>query len=301
MKRSLPLVTIGIPTYNRASLVGRAIDSALAQDYPQLEIVVSNNASADGTEEACLARVAADSRLRYVQQDRNIGATRNFEEVLRLASGDYFMWLGDDDWIDPNYVRLCLGALTDDVGMALVGGVPHYYENGVGKGPGQSLSLAQHAWWRRILAYFWQVRDNGVFYGLARTDVLRTLLPIRNVMGGDWLHIARLASKGRVCTLDSTRVHREMGGATTSYDQIARSLGLHPVVGRFPFTFIAWSAFADVAWRHRAYSSHWRSARWMLALAVACSLVCRGAIVASAPARMACWRAISALSFRPGG
>ena len=114
MKRSLPLVTIGIPTYNRASLVGRAIDSALAQDYPQLEIVVSNNASADGTEEACLARVAADSRLRYVQQDRNIGATRNFEEVLRLASGDYFMWLGDDDWIDPNYVRLCLDVLADD-------------------------------------------------------------------------------------------------------------------------------------------------------------------------------------------
>ncbi len=300
MKGNAPLVTIGVPTYNRALLVRRAIDSALAQDHPQIEVIVSDNASADGTEQACRETARTNPRLRYVRQSSNVGAARNFEEVLQLATGDYFMWLGDDDWIDPNYVRLCLGVLADDAGVALVAGVPHYYERGVGKGPGQSLSLAQHAWWRRVVAYFWRVRDNGVFYGLARTETQRGLLPFNNVMGGDWLHIAGLASKGRVCTIDSTCVHREMGGATTSYAQIARSLGLHPVVGRFPFTFIAWSAFADVAWRHRAYSGHWRSARWMLALAVACSLVCRGAIVASAPARMAWRRAIATLSPRAG-
>lgn len=291
-----PLVTVGIPTYNRALLVARAIDSALAQDYPQLEIIVSDNASTDGTAEACRECAARDSRLRCVRQLHNIGATRNFEEVLRLASGEYFMWLGDDDWIDPDYVRLCLGALVDEVGMALVGGAPHYYDKGISKGSGQSLSLAQRAWWHRVIAYFWQVRDNGIFYGLARTEALRSLLPIRNVMAGDWLHIAVLASQGHVRTVESTRVHRELGGATASYSQIAHSLGLRPIAGRFPFSFVAWAAFADVAWRHRGYGDRRRVSRWALAVVVACSLVIRGAIVAAAPAGAAYRRVLAALS-----
>ena len=295
-----PLVTIGIPTYNRALLVGRAIDSALAQDYPQLEIIVSDNASTDGTAQACRERAAGDRRLRYARQPHNIGATRNFEEVLRLSSGEYFMWLGDDDWIDPDYVRLCLGTLVDDAGMALVGGVPHYYDKGIGKGPGQRLSLPQRAWWRRVIAYFWQVRDNGIFYGLARTEALRGLLPIRNVMAGDWLHIAVLAAQGRVRTLESTRVHRELGGTTASYSQIADSLGLRPIAGRFPFSFIAWAAFADIAWRHGGYSDRPRRARLALAVAVACCLMTRGAIVASAPVRTAYRRVLLALSMRAG-
>ena len=293
-----PLVTIGIPTYNRVLLVGRAIDSALAQDYPQLEIIVSDNASTDGTAQACRERAAGDRRLRYARQPHNIGATRNFEEVLRLASGEYFMWLGDDDWIDPNYVRLCLGTLVDDAGIALVGGVPHYYDKGIGKGPGQRLSLPQRAWWRRVIAYFWQVRDNGIFYGLARTEALRGLLPIRNVMAGDWLHIAVLAAQGRVRTLESTRVHRELGGTTASYSQIAHSLGLRPIAGRFPFSFVAWAAFADIAWRHRGYGDRRCVWRWALAVLVACSLVIRGAIVAAAPAGAAYRRVLAALSTR---
>lgn len=300
MNGSAPLVTIGIPTYNRAVLVGRAVDSTLAQDYPQLEIVVSDNASTDGTAEACRERAARDPRLRYVRQPHNIGATRNFEEVLRLASGEYFMWLGDDDWIDPDYVRLCLGALVDEAGTALVGGVPHYYDKGIGRGPGQSLSLVQRAWWCRVIAYFWQVRDNGIFYGLARTEALRGLLPIRNVMAGDWLHIAVLASQGRVRTIASTRVHRELGGATASYAQIAHSLGLHSNAGRFPFSFVAWAAFADIAWRHRGYGDRRRVSRWALAAVVACSLVIRGAIVAAASARAACRRVLAALAMRAG-
>jgi len=300
MNGVLPLVTVGIPTYNRAALVGRAIDSVLGQDYPHIEVIISDNASNDGTEGICRNQVACDSRVRYVRQPDNIGATRNFEEVLRLATGDYFMWLGDDDWIDPNYVRLCMERLTKESGSVLVGGVANYYKSGVSTGRGQNLSLAQSTWWIRVVTYFWRVRDNGIFYGVARTALLRSLLPIRNVMAGDWLHIAVLASHGRILTIGGTSAHRDLGGATTSYAQIARSLGLPSVVGQFPFCFIAWSAFADIAWRHRGYRGHGPTARFSLAVIVALCLLCRGAIVASAPARMACRRALSALSGRTG-
>jgi glycosyltransferase involved in cell wall biosynthesis len=298
VNRDGPLVSIGIPTYNRASLVGRAIDSALAQDYLHLEIIVSDNASSDGTAAACQERAARDSRVRYVRQPRNVGATRNFEEVLRLASGEYFMWLGDDDWLDVDYVRICMGVLLGGPAIALVGGAPHYYKQGVCIGPGQVLSLVRDAWWLRVAAYFWRVRDNGIFYGIARTEMVRRVLPVRNVMAGDWLHVAVLVSQGRVLTMSQTRVHRELGGTSASYGQIAASLGLHALAGRFPFSFIAWAAFADIGWRHAGYGRRWLGMRGLTGAMVALALLTRGVIVASAPTRMALRRALAALPGR---
>ena len=112
MSEEAPLVSIGIPTYNRERLIGRAIESALNQDYPNIEIVISDNASTDATSEVCRRYAQEQPNVRYVRQPRNLGAIRNFDEVLRQSSGQFFMWLGDDDWLDPNYVRLALARLN---------------------------------------------------------------------------------------------------------------------------------------------------------------------------------------------
>ena len=275
----LPLVTIGIPTYNRADWLDRAVASALAQDYAHLEVVISDNASTDRSAEICEHWRVADSRVRTYRQSTNIGASANFDFVLQQASGAWFMWLGDDDWIDSNYISQCLEALSGDQGVSLAGGRPHYYRGGDCTGPGQALSLQQSAWWHRVVAYFWRVHDNGIFYGVACTATLR-VSPVRNVMGGDWLHIAALAAHGRVRMLESTNVHRELGGATTSYAQIARSLALHPLAGHFPFTAIAMQAFADVAWRHPGYGGRSTLSRWAVATLAAGGVILRGLWVA---------------------
>jgi glycosyltransferase involved in cell wall biosynthesis len=285
MSTRLPLVSIGIPTYNRATLVTRAIESALAQDYRRLEVIVSDNASTDGTEQACRSFAGSDARVIYVRQPHNLGATKNFEALVNIASGDYFMWLGDDDWIDPNYVRVCLEALTSDACLSLAGGAPYYYDKGVARETGRRVSVLEPDWRRRVIGYFWRVRDNGIFYGVARTEALRGLLPMRNVMGGDWLHVAALAAQGSIRTIEATRVHRELGGATTSYAQIARSLGLHPIAGRFPFTFIALAAFADIARHNRAYGNRSQLARCALAVAVSLTLTLRGCAAAAGKLR----------------
>ena len=114
MSEKAPLVSIGIPTYNRERLIGRAIESALHQDYPNIEIVISDNASTDATPEICRRYAQEQPNVRYVQQSRNLGATRNFDAVLQQSSGQFFMWLGDDDWLDPNYVRLALARLRHE-------------------------------------------------------------------------------------------------------------------------------------------------------------------------------------------
>src|ERR1035437_9224723 len=111
MKPNAPLVTIGIPTYNRAEMLRRSIDSALSQDYLMIEVIVSDNASTDETQEVCKEFSKKDGRVKYIKQSSNIGAVANFADVLERASGEYFMWLGDDDWIDASYVSHCVSIL----------------------------------------------------------------------------------------------------------------------------------------------------------------------------------------------
>jgi glycosyltransferase involved in cell wall biosynthesis len=114
-----PLVTIGITTYNRAdSYLPHTLDSALAQTYPNLEILVSDNASTDHTEE--LVRAIDDPRTRYVKHARNIGVTPHFNYCVSQARGAYFLLLHDDDLIDPDFIETCLSAAKDRTDYGLI-------------------------------------------------------------------------------------------------------------------------------------------------------------------------------------
>jgi glycosyltransferase involved in cell wall biosynthesis len=109
MVKNLPLVTIGIPTYNRANAtLPSTIHSALSQDYPNLEILVSDNCSPDNTE--AIVGSLKDERLKYIRQKINIGSNKNYNACLEAAKGDYFLLLHDDDLIDDDFVSTCLEA-----------------------------------------------------------------------------------------------------------------------------------------------------------------------------------------------
>ena len=104
-----PLVTIAIPTWNRADrLLPETLRSALGQHYPNIEVLVSDNASTDGTGE--LVKGFRDSRIRYLRQGRNMGVEANFGTLLAEARGDYLLYLNDDDTIDPDLLERALAA-----------------------------------------------------------------------------------------------------------------------------------------------------------------------------------------------
>jgi hypothetical protein len=110
-KQPGPLLSIGLPVYNGAQHLRQSIDSLLAQDVGDLELVISDNASTDGTSGICLEYAAADSRVRYSRNAENIGAAANFNRAFDLCSGDYFMWGSDDDIWDPRFARSCIERL----------------------------------------------------------------------------------------------------------------------------------------------------------------------------------------------
>lgn len=101
-----PLVTVGIPVYNGAHRLAEALESVLAQDYGNIELVISDNASKDETQGICLTYARSDRRIRYLRNGSNIGFLPNFRRVLEEARGAYFTWLAHDDLLsNPSYLR----------------------------------------------------------------------------------------------------------------------------------------------------------------------------------------------------
>lgn len=100
MPVSPPRFTIGIPVYNGEKYLREAIQSALAQDHLDFEVIVSDNASTDRTEEIC-REFSGNPKFRYFRHERNLGPTGNFEFTLTQSSAKYFKWLAHDDFCSP--------------------------------------------------------------------------------------------------------------------------------------------------------------------------------------------------------
>lgn len=104
-----PLVTIAIPTFNRVGFLRSSLSSALSQTYPQFEVLVSDNASTDGTE--VFLKTVSDPRLRVIRQKSNIGLLPNWNACLSNATGEYIVLLPDDDSLEPHFLDRCVELL----------------------------------------------------------------------------------------------------------------------------------------------------------------------------------------------
>lgn len=108
---STPLVSIGVPVYNGGSYLEASLRSLLAQTHTNIELVISDNASTDGSSEVCQEIARQDARVKYVRLPENIGGVRNHNKARELASGEFFMWGSCDDLWKPQYVERCLAVL----------------------------------------------------------------------------------------------------------------------------------------------------------------------------------------------
>ena len=126
---SKPLVTVGIPTYNREHLVGNAIRSVLAQSYSNVEVIVSDNNSADSTLDV-LKEFEAHN-IKIVSNESNLGMVANWNRCLQLAEGDFFILLPDDDSLESNAVSELLAAVQSSEVVASYGDVSLQQANGL--------------------------------------------------------------------------------------------------------------------------------------------------------------------------
>ncbi len=115
-----PLLSICIPTYNRASFIGATLESILSQLTSLTEIVIVDGGSTDGTAEVVGRYVEHDPRIRYVRKDSNSGVDRDMDASVRLAHGEYCWLVSSDDLILPGAIRRVLRECADKPDLLIV-------------------------------------------------------------------------------------------------------------------------------------------------------------------------------------
>lgn len=192
----LPLVSIGLFAYNEARFLRKSLESLLAQDYGNIEIVISDNCSTDETEAICREYVQRSHRIRYHRQPHNIGSAANSTHVLEQAKGKYFMWASGHDVWSPTLISTCVALLDEHPSAALACGPAHWIDE------------EDHAWdkesgWYDTRGMDAMLRFFTVFWGnahpilgLIRTRYLRELPKIHTCVGADQIVLVELALKG---------------------------------------------------------------------------------------------------------
>ncbi len=101
-------VSIGLPVYNGEKYLERTLRSILNQTFSDFELIICDNASTDGTQAICKRYAESDNRIRYVINEENIGAARNYDKTFHLSSSEYFKWAAADDILLPTYFEECV-------------------------------------------------------------------------------------------------------------------------------------------------------------------------------------------------
>jgi glycosyltransferase involved in cell wall biosynthesis len=172
------LVSVGIPVYNGERYIAAALDSVLAQDYPHVEIVISDNASTDRTRAICKQYARRDPRIRYRRNQQNLGASANFKKVAKLARGEYFTWLAADDvLVQADYLSTLARYLDENADVVLCGSsVEVVIEEDPRAGSTYVLDgVAPDREWREARKEFFrwpQTANHHVIYGLYRREQL---------------------------------------------------------------------------------------------------------------------------------
>lgn len=214
-----PLVTIGLPVYNSETYLSQSIESLLAQTYSDLVLIISDNASTDGTMDICHSYASKDSRIRYYRNDENIGLPRNFNRIVDLTETRYLKWSTADDYSDPTFIEKAVSVMEQDTSIVLCypkttlvdnnGENPRPYED--------NLHLMQDDPVERFYELFSRIELVNAILGLTRVSVLNQTHLYRTHFGSDNNLIAEMTLYGKIYELPERLFFRRFHPDSSSW------------------------------------------------------------------------------------
>ena len=239
-----PLVSVGIPTYNRPAGLRHTLECITRQTYRNLEIIVSDNCSpGPETEQVVRGFMEKDPRIQYYRQEANKGPTHNIEFVIGKSTGDYVMCAADDDGWEDTYIEKCLQEFLKNDALVLCYSEAAKWDDasqqksilasdittvGMGKLSGiKKLLLNQYR--------------NIEFYGLMKADVAQTYT-FKNFFGEDNAFVLFLALHGEVGRTEPGLFINGPGFAGCSPTNTTQSLGLHRLNSYFGYIFLIFNS-----------------------------------------------------------
>ncbi len=227
---SSPRVTLGMPVYNGAAVMTRAIDSLLSQTFGDFELVISDNASTDRTVEIATSYAEKDSRVRLVSSQVKRGASWNFNHVFRQATGEYFVWTAADDSWDPRYIEACVVEL--DAYSEAVACVSHIQPvTSTGRPIGRPYGgmairgASVRSRWRAALR---NSLLHSATYGVMRREAIGRTRMLPPYVGSDHVFMTQVALQGQVLEIAETLCYKQVpdeGEVYKSHLELLRYLG----------------------------------------------------------------------------
>jgi glycosyltransferase involved in cell wall biosynthesis len=243
----VPLVSLGMPAYSSARTIRESIDCVLGQDFQDLELIVSDNASTDDTWAILQEYAARDPRVVILRQPQNIGANGNYTAVFQAARGRYFKWASSNDWCAPQFLSRCVDYLEAHPDTVLVSPRTRLFhdiiDNGTDYDGDRSFEHADAL--RRFADVTSQLKLNNVLNGVVRVDALRRTRLIEHYRGADVVLVGHLALLGKIALLDEHLFGRRMDRETATPMMDAEAVHRH----HYPHK--TWRSLFP-AWRHAA-------------------------------------------------
>lgn len=234
MSEDPPTLSIGLAVRNGQHLVKRCIESVLSQDFTDLELVICDNASDDGTIKTLEDYARADKRIRLSANRVNIGAHENLRRVLEASRGTFFRWISHDDWLEPRCLSTCVRALEsrpDAIGTTAwftihtPDGSTRYeeYRGEFPTSPDPARRFERMLW-------FFHAGDAKYdpIYGIYRRKLLMRSHILRPSQQTDWLLAAELALMGPIINVNERLANRTRT-SPVGVDQVAFRRRLDPV------------------------------------------------------------------------
>jgi glycosyltransferase involved in cell wall biosynthesis len=261
-----PLITVGLPVYNGLPYLGQALESLCRQDLQDVEIIVCDNASSDGTGDLVRDLAVRDRRIKYVRNPRNLGSSNNHNKVFSLARGRYFRWAASDDFVSTGALSRCVRALEDDSTRILAFPETVLVDaQGIALRPyddGDGWSAATAA--ERLEVSLTQWGYCNVIYGVVRADVLRQTRLLGSYPGSDLVLQADLAIRGAFTRVRGEYYHRRIHDGCTDErapEQLAqffvpeRSKPFDSKLLRifYELTGVVWDARTSIGQKRRMY------------------------------------------------
>ncbi|MPZ79829.1 MAG: glycosyltransferase [Actinophytocola sp.] len=192
-----PRLSIGLPVYNGDEYLAESLEALLGQSYEDFELIITDNASTDGTEAICRGYAAKDSRIRYERLGRNIGAAPNHMYVFSLTRGELFKWASHDDLYGRDLLKVCVEALDEHPETILA----HSW-NATIDSHGKviepfdyRLATDSPSAPERFRALLFAPGGDD-FYGVMRADMLRKVRPLDSYHHADRTFVAEIAMHG---------------------------------------------------------------------------------------------------------
>jgi glycosyltransferase involved in cell wall biosynthesis len=242
-------LSIGVPVYNGERFLRQTVESLLAQTFRDFELVISDNASTDGTESLARELAASDPRIVYHRHARNLGMAGNYNFLARRAEAPWFKWANCDDLCDPTFVERCLEALDRNPAAVLAYPRARFIDES-GQvlshivDPGFPLDFEPAAARLRyvISAGHWVNAPLGVI----RRDALLATSLMPPYPGGDYVLLAQLCLLGRFIEIGEPLLGRRLHEKASSQLRDARTVHRY-VTGREGVSLPAWYRLRDDA------------------------------------------------------